>query len=98
MTKKTTNAAEANAEENNRQGVSHCKAGAIAKGAECFRQAISLSPDSYQYHLNLGNALNEMGMWDEAEKVLCLAFSLSPNQSDIHKAVANAYVGLERSE
>jgi protein O-GlcNAc transferase len=86
------------AEDANRQGVMLCKAGATAKGVDCFRQAILLAPDTYEYHLNLGNALNEIGKWAEAKDVLGRASDLAPTQADIHKALATAFAGLGQSE
>ncbi|HWC64393.1 MAG TPA: tetratricopeptide repeat protein, partial [Rhizomicrobium sp.] len=82
------------AEKANRQGVSHCIAGKFHEGIACYREAVRLSPDSFQYHLNLGNALNETGSWKEAEAALAQARALAPGEADIHRALARSAIGL----
>jgi predicted O-linked N-acetylglucosamine transferase (SPINDLY family) len=86
------------AEKANRQGVSHCLAGRFHEGVAAFREAVRLSPDSFQYHLNLGNALNEAGLWKEAEAALLKARALAPDEADIHRALVKAAIGLGQAD
>ena len=85
------------AERLNREGVSFCKSGDLAKGVSWFRQSIRLAPEVPKYHLNLGNVLNQLKRWDEAETVLARALALAPDEAGVHSALATALAGLGRS-
>ncbi len=88
-TKKSATAASAN-----RNGVAHCQTGDIAQGVERFREAVRTAPDVLEYRLNLGRALNQLGLWQEAERVLTEAHALAPNETGIHTAIARTYLGM----
>jgi predicted O-linked N-acetylglucosamine transferase (SPINDLY family) len=91
----TKNAA---AGEANRRGVAHCQAGEIDLGVACFREAVKRAPDIAEYRLNLGRALNQLGSWGAAEKVLAEAHALAPGDAAIHAAIARSYAGLKRTD
>ena len=82
----------------NRRGVAHCQAGDIAQGVERFREAVRAAPEILEYWLNLGRALNQLALWQEAEKVLTEAHALSPSETSVHTAIARTYLGLRKPD
>ncbi len=84
------------AERLNREAVAFCNAGDLSKAVSWFRQCIRLSPAVLQYHLNLGNTLNRLRQFREAESVLAAALALAPDDVEVHAALATAFAGLGR--
>jgi len=82
----------------NRRGVANCQAGDIAEGLERFKEAVRLAPEILEYGLNLGRALNQLGLWHEAERVLTEAHSLAPGDTTVHTAIARTYQGLGKTD
>lgn len=67
-----------------RQGNELLAQGQLAEAAECYRRAVSISPDYAEGHLNLGFVLNAQERHDEAEPYLERAIALDPGLADAH--------------
>ena len=79
-------------------GVVHALNGEHHEALTKFDQAISLSPRSGVAYSNKGNALQELGRFEDA--ILCYnkAISLMPNYHEAHNNKGNALKGLGRFE
>src|SRR5262245_21100343 len=87
-----------NAAAANKRGLAHWQAGDVAKGIECFREAVARTPDALEYRLTLAEALNQLDRWQEAEGILAEALALAPNDQVVQTAIMRAYQGLGRGD
>jgi len=62
----------------------HLRNGKFAAAAQCYRSAIAIHPDDAKAHVNLGFALIEQGLHEEAEVNLKRALELDIALADAH--------------
>jgi len=67
-----------------KQGDEHLKAGRLDDAAECYRRAVSISPDYVDACVGLGFVLSEQKHYGEAEPYLRHALSIDPENADAH--------------
>ena len=53
-------------------------------GLPAFQKAVCFLPDNAEAHSNLGNALSDLGLLDEAEASYRMAISLNPDFADVY--------------
>ena len=67
-----------------RQGNELLSNGKLSEAAECYGKAIAINPANASAHLNLGFALKEQELYDQAEQSLRQAIRLNPEMEDAH--------------
>jgi tetratricopeptide (TPR) repeat protein len=75
-----------------------CRSGQYAAGADLFRQAIEAESNVPHFHLNLGNALYELGRSDEAMAAYQRTLELKPDSADTFGNLGRLYESLGRTE
>ena len=63
--------------------------GKLEEAIACYRNALSLKPDHYRAHANLGNALQEQGKLEEAVACHQRALSINPDFYAAHNNLGN---------
>jgi protein O-GlcNAc transferase len=58
--------------------------GNFPEAAACYREAIAIDPDNAKTYNNLGFALNEQGLAEDAQEALTRALVLDPRMGDAH--------------
>jgi FkbM family methyltransferase len=71
-------------------GVVNTQQGNPAAAAELIQRAIRRHPNAYSYHVNLGNALWELGRADEAVRSFERALELEPRAAEAWTNLGNA--------
>ena len=67
---------------NNNLGIAYRKKGLLDEAIKHYLIAISLNPDSVEFHNNLGNAYGIKGLIDEAIKELQIALSINEDYAE----------------
>ncbi len=66
------------------------------QAAQQYRRALALKPDYAEAHGNLGNALTELGQWDEAIEHYRQMLRLRPDIAEAHNNLGNALLVQQR--
>jgi Flp pilus assembly protein TadD len=72
------------ANEHNSLGASFFNSGAVELAVKQFEIAVTLAPDDAAYWRNLGAALLEMGLIEDADRALRRSIELDPNSGHSH--------------
>ncbi len=66
------------------RGDEYLNQGRFPEAAECYRQAISISPSYAEAYSNLGNALREQELYEDAERSYKQALLIKPELANAH--------------
>ncbi len=78
------------------QAVGHHQAARLNQAIDCYRQALALKPDLAPAHINLGTALCELGLLQDAETSYRSALALQPDQAEIHNNLGTVLFEQEK--
>jgi len=80
------------------RGDQHLHAGNFAAAAQCYREAIAIDPDNAKAYNNLGFALNEQGLAEDAQEALTRALAIDPSMGDAHYLLGTIAQGQQQAE
>ena len=63
---------------------------------KAYERAISIKPDYYKAHFNLGGVLQELGHLDAAVKSFNQALTINPNYAEAHNNIGNVFRELNQ--
>jgi protein O-GlcNAc transferase len=70
--------------------------GQFETAAEHYKQAISINPNYYKAHYNLGGVLHELGRLDLSIKSFKSALSLKPDYAEAYNNIGNVFKELDQ--
>ena len=74
------------------------KTGRNIEAVEANKNAVTVAPQDFEAHYNLGNTLKALGKWDEAEKSYKQAIALKYNYPSAHYNLGSTYSKLGKLE
>lgn len=72
-------------------GLTEKSLGHLSRAADAYKKGIEQNDSFYLFYLNLAAVYEDMGRYDDAQKIIMLAIEKKPTEPESHKRLANLF-------